>query len=107
MDTAPDVIQHYYAASAAGDTDALVACFTPDAEVADQEEHFSGHDGIRAWRTGLASAFTYTQEITGIETIAPDEVVVTTHVEGNFPGGVVDLTNRFAISDGLITSLRI
>ena len=30
-----------------------------------------------------------------------------THLEGNFPGGTVDLTNRFGLRDGLIARLEI
>ena len=30
-----------------------------------------------------------------------------THLEGNFPGGTVDLTNRFDLRDGLIARLEI
>jgi hypothetical protein len=37
--TTPDVITRYYAASAAGDLDALIGCFTTDAHVVDE-----GHD---------------------------------------------------------------
>ena len=29
------------------------------------------------------------------------------HLEGNFPGGQVDLTDRFALRDGRIASLEI
>ena len=29
------------------------------------------------------------------------------HLEGNFPGGKVDLTNRFALRDGRIARLEI
>jgi hypothetical protein len=36
-----------------------------------------------------------------------DEYVVATHLEGNFPGGVVDLEQRFAVSGDLISDLLI
>jgi len=32
---------------------------------------------------------------------------VYTHLEGNFPGGTVDLTNRFQLRNGRITRLEI
>jgi hypothetical protein len=32
---------------------------------------------------------------------------VYTHLEGNFPGGTVDLTHRFGLRDGHITRLEI
>jgi ketosteroid isomerase-like protein len=105
--TTPAAIDRYYAASESGDTDALVACFTPDATVLDDGHTYHGHAEIRAWREGLATAFTYTQEVTGLEQTAPDEYIASTHVEGNFPGGVVDLTNRFRLDAGLIADLAI
>jgi len=32
---------------------------------------------------------------------------IDTHLEGNFPGGTVDLTNRFGLRDGYVASLEI
>ncbi len=102
----PDVITRYYQASAAGDIDAVVACFSADARVDDQDERFTGRTEIRAWRETLASKFTYTIEVTSVEESGGD-YVVETHLEGDFPGGVVDLTNRFTVMDGLISRLLI
>jgi ketosteroid isomerase-like protein len=107
MDTAPDAIKRYYTASAAGDIDHLVACFTAEADVTDEGRTYHGAAEIRGWRETLASSFTYTQDITGIEQTGDGEYVVKTHVEGDFPGGVVDLTNRFRVAQGLITRLVI
>ena len=104
--TIPDVISRYYAASETGDLDELVACFAPDARVVDQDEGFTGRAEIRAWRERLASTFTWTTDVTSIEQVG-DEYVVGTHLVGDFPGGVVDLTNRFTVSAGLITRLLI
>jgi hypothetical protein len=36
-----------------------------------------------------------------------DDWIVTTHLEGNFPGGVADLAQRFTVRDGLIVRLVI
>jgi ketosteroid isomerase-like protein len=104
---APDIIDRYYSASEKGDIDALVACFTPDATVLDEGRTHHGREEIRAWREGVASAFTYTLEVTGLKDTAPQEYVATTHLEGDFPGGVVDLTNRFRLDGGLIAALAI
>lgn len=107
MITTPSVIARYYAASEAGDVDRTVACFSPRASVVDDGWTHDGTDEIRAWRDGLASAFTYTLVVTGIDRVRDREYVVTTHLEGDFPGGSVDLTNRFTLGDGLILSLVI
>lgn len=107
MSTTPDVINRYYAASAAGDLDTLVACFAPAADVVDEGQSYHGLDEIRGWRESLASRFSYTLDITGIEQTDDVEYVVSTHLEGDFPGGVVDLAQRFVLTDGLISALSI
>ncbi|MCW2755608.1 MAG: hypothetical protein JWQ32_3019 [Marmoricola sp.] len=104
---APDIVNRYYAASSAGDLDTLVACFVPDAHVIDEGQSYHGVAEIRAWRESLASRFTYTLDITGVERTGEDAYVVSTHLEGDFPGGVVDLDQRFSLVDGLISALRI
>jgi ketosteroid isomerase-like protein len=107
MTTTPDVISRYYDAAAAGELDALIACFQIDAHVLDEGQHFHGVEAIRGWREGLASRFTYTTTITGTEQTSPDRYVVSTHLEGDFPGGVVDLEQAFTVSDDLIAELLI
>ena len=107
MTTTPDVIARYYAAAASGDLDALLNCFTPEAHVLDESRHYQGITEIRRWREGVASRYTYTTEITGTSKPSDDEYVVATHLEGDFPGGVVDLEQRFTLSGGLISELLI
>lgn len=107
MTTIPDVISRYYDAAAAGDLDTLIDCFTTDAHVRDEGQDFHGVAEIRRWRESLASRFTYTTEITGTVATGDLEYLVTTHLEGDFPGGVVDLDQRFTLSDGLIADLSI
>jgi ketosteroid isomerase-like protein len=107
MTTIPDVIARYYDAAAAGDLDALIACFTVDAHVHDEDHDYVGVVEIRRWRESVASRFTYTTEITGSEQTEAGEYVVSTHLEGDFPGGVVDLEQRFTVIDGLIADLCI
>jgi hypothetical protein len=107
----PTIISEYLAAADRGDVDAVVACFANDATVFDEDQEWHGHAEIREWRTTVAAAYQYTVavlravglgEIDGVE-----RHDVYTHLEGNFPGGVVDLTNRFGLRDGLITRLEI
>lgn len=107
MTTTPDVITRYYAAAANGDLDALLNCFTPEAHVLDENQHYQGITEIRRWREGVASRYTYTTEIIGTSKASDDEYVVATHLEGDFPGGVVDLEQRFTVSGGLISDLVI
>lgn len=107
MATIPDVISRYYAAAASRDLDTLIGCFTTDAHVLDEGHDYHGVAEIRAWRESLASQFTYTTEINGAEQTGDREYLVSTHLEGDFPGGVVDLDQRFTLADGLISDLSI
>jgi ketosteroid isomerase-like protein len=107
MTTVPDVISRYYAAAAASDLDTLIGSFTADAHVRDEGHDYYGVAEIRTWRESVASQFTYTTEITGVEQTGDREYLVSTHLEGDFPGGVVDLDQRFTLADGLISDLSI
>ncbi len=107
MTTTPDVIARYYASAAEGDLDALLDCFTPQAHVFDEGQHHHGLAEVRRWRERVASRYTYTTEITGTRQTTDDEYVVATHLEGDFPGGVVDLEQKFTVSGDLISELLI
>ena len=107
----PTVISDYLAASDRGDLDALVACFTDDAVVLDEDQEWRGQAGIRQWREKVANAYEYTVEVRGAaEQGSVDGLQrhdVQTHLEGNFPGGTVDLTFRFWLRDDRIATLQI
>jgi ketosteroid isomerase-like protein len=107
----PTAISDYLAASDRGDLDAVVACFTEDAVVFDEDQEWRGHAGIRQWRDTVATAYEYTVEVRGADALGKAEGLqrhdVLTHLEGNFPGGTVDLTNRFGLRDERIASLQI
>jgi ketosteroid isomerase-like protein len=108
----PAVISRYFDADRVRDVDAIVNCFTDDAAVSDEGQTWRGHDKIRAWRTGPAAKFHYTIEVldataVGAPSTASERHDVDTHMEGDFPGGQVDLTFRFAVRDGLISTLDI
>ena len=107
MTTIPGVISRYYDAAAVGDLDTLIDCFTADAHVRDEGHDFHGVAEIRRWRESLASRFTYTTEITGAVATGDQQYLVSTHLEGDFPGGVVDLDQHFTLSDELIADLSI
>lgn len=106
MPTTPDVVARYHAAAESGDLDAVLECFAADAHVHDEDRDYRGPAEIRSWREGVANRFTYTTEITKVEQVGGVHLVHT-HLEGDFPGGVVDLTQRFTVSGGLISDLEI
>ena len=107
----PPVVSNYLAASDRDDIDAIVACFTEDAVVLDENRHWRGADAIRQWRENVATAYEYTVAIIGSQALGEldggQRREVYTHLEGNFPGGQVDLTNRFTLRGDLIGGLEI
>lgn len=106
-ETVPSIIETYLAAAQANDIDGMVATFTEGARVVDESRTHVGRDGIRKWREGVASAYQFTSEIRESTPDGPGRFLVKAHLEGNFPGGVVDLAYRFTLSDGLIEELQI
>ena len=107
----PPVICEYLAASDRGDDEAVVRCFAQDAVVVDEGREWRGTAPIRRWRATVATAYPYTAQVTGAEALGEADGAerhdVHVHLEGNFPGGQVDLTDRFALRDGRIASLEI
>jgi ketosteroid isomerase-like protein len=107
MSTAPPVITRYLNAAATGDLDTLVACFTDEATVLDEGRTYRGPDAIRGWRESLRSQWEYTATVTASEAAGDGDYIVAAHIEGNFPGGVVDLTYRFELAGEQIAALAI
>src|ERR1700759_841949 len=107
----PPVISEYLAASDRGDDEAVVRCFAEDAVVVDEGREWQGTAAIRRWRATVATAYQYTVQVTGAESLGEADGAerhdVHVHLEGNFPGGQVDLTDRFAVRGGQIASLEI
>lgn len=109
--TMPKVISDYLAASERRDVDAMVECFSDDATVFDENKQRRGLAEIRRWRDDVDSAFEYTTTITGWAATGDADGAqrydLTLHLQGNFPGGEVDLVNSFAVRDDHIVDLRI
>jgi ketosteroid isomerase-like protein len=103
----PEVIIAFLAAHQAGDIARALGGYRPDATVTDDGKTYHGHDEIRAWLSRSATEFTYTVEMTGATKLDRDHFDATHHLEGNFPGGQVDLHCRFALRDGEIAELVI
>ncbi|EWM18581.1 nuclear transport factor 2 family protein [Kutzneria sp. 744] len=95
----PAVITRYLTAHHARDLDPALACYTDDAVVVDEGRTYRGHDEIRAWLSRSANEYKYTIELTGTERVDDRHYVAVHHLEGNFPGGVVDLRFRFTLTD--------
>jgi len=103
----PDVITAYFAAAAQRDGAAVVALFTADAVVVDEGQVRRGTQAIRAWWDGPATAFQYTTEVQGVAPTGDRDFLARVHLEGNFPGGTVDLAYRFTLAGDRISRLEI
>jgi len=105
--SAPDVINRYFAALNSRDAEALLALFTADAVVVDEGETWRGTSEIRTWVDNVAFKFQYIAEVLGVETDGDGDYVARTRLEGNFPGGSVELRVRFDLDGGEIRRLEI
>jgi ketosteroid isomerase-like protein len=103
----PETVKRYQDAHDRHDTDIALSAFAPDAAVFDDGKEFHGTDEIRTWLTTAASEYTFTRTLVSAEPVDDDTWLVVNHLEGNFPGGIVDLRYRFALRDGLIAELVI
>ena len=103
----PDVITRYFAAQAARDFDTLLTLFADDAVVIDEGRTRRGASEIRVWRETAAAAYEYTTELRGVTASGEGMYVAQVHLEGNFPGGSVDLRYRFTIDGDAIRELEI
>jgi ketosteroid isomerase-like protein len=105
------VIRAYFAATARDDTDGLVECFSEDAVVFDEDQAWQGRSQIRQWSETVATKFDYVIEVRDVvargSTDDGDRFDVRAHLEGNFPGGVVDLDFGFVLRSDLIARLEI
>jgi hypothetical protein len=103
----PAPIRAYLTAHQSRDDAAAVQAFAADATVTDEGKTHTGIQAIRAWRQRASTEYTYTTELTGLRQDAGDVWVVGVRLEGNFPGGVADLEQRFTVRDGTIADLTI
>lgn len=105
--TVPDVVTRYLAAHVVRDKESALATFHEDATVTDDGSTYTGVAAIGRWLGEAASEYTYTTELLGTESLDENHHVVTNRLEGDFPGGRVDLRFRFTLRDGLIEDLTI
>lgn len=95
-DSLPSVVDEYFTLMDGDDKLAVAALFAPGAYVTDNGTTHHGNDEIRSWLSGEASEFTTTsRRLTSDRT--GHSVMVVLRVEGNFPGGVVDMTIDFLL----------
>jgi uncharacterized protein (TIGR02246 family) len=103
----PAPIRTYFTAHASRDDEAVVRTFTTDATVTDEGRTHTGIQAIRAWRRRASTEYTYSTEVTDVRQDTDDTWVVAVRLEGNFPGGIANLQQRFTVRDGTIANLTI
>ncbi|MFE2875208.1 nuclear transport factor 2 family protein [Streptomyces roseus] len=106
-DQLPAVITRYLTAHRARDTATAVRAFTDDATVIDDGNTYQGSAAIEQWLDRSATEFTYTIHLTNAQQTDTAHYIATHHLEGNFPGGTIDLRYRFTLRDDLIEHLAI
>src|SRR5580700_3131771 len=87
----PEVVTRYLKAHKARELTAAIECYAPHSTVTDDGKTYRGLEEIEEWLRQSASEFTYTIETTGAIAIGDDQFDVMHHLEGDFPGGAVDL----------------
>ena len=102
----PESVKTFMTALDSREFDRALATFASDAVVTDDGRDRAGTDEIRAWLATAVTEYTYTAEFAGASTTTGG-VDVGQHLEGDFPGGVVDLNYRFTLDEAVIRRLVI
>lgn len=103
----PAVLAAHLAAHEARDVERELACYAEHAAVTDEGQTYRGLAEIRAWLGRAASEYTYTSELTAVRQDDAEHWTAVRHLEGDFPGGVVDLRYRYTLAEDRITNLTI
>ena len=106
-DALPRVIASYQDAHDRRDVETALAQFTPEAIVTDEGHTYRNRAGVETFLRTAAAEYTFTRTLLAATETAPGQWVVTNHLEGDFPGGVVDLQYRFDLTGDLISNLHI
>ena len=103
----PTVITTYLTAHRARDVETALGTFAEDAAVTDEGRTHRGRAEIRSWLARAGGGYTFTTEFAGATRTGEAHVDVLQHLEGDFPGGVVDLHHRFTVNGDSIVRLVI
>ena len=102
----PTAIAGYFAADRDQDTVALARSFAEHAVVRDEGKTHTGREAIQAWMRHSWEKYSATSKPIAIAEQGP-ATVVTSHVEGNFPGSPIDLRFHFVLENDLIAALEV
>jgi len=102
----PSIIEAFVQGKNHHDSEAVVACFTNDAVVHDEEQEFRGTTAIKKWLDASIAKYKVTLTAKNIADIE-GEMVLTANVSGNFEGSPVPLDFHFTIREDKIDKLSI
>ena len=88
------------------DVDAILACFSDEATVRDENETVHGKSVIKGWIAKTIEKYAFHFEPLRIHQ-DDNEATVSVKVSGTFPGSPVTLDYSFTITDDKISSLCI
>ncbi|WP_328611274.1 nuclear transport factor 2 family protein [Amycolatopsis sp. NBC_00345] len=103
----PETITSYLAAHQARDLEPALGHYFEDAVAVDDGHTYRGKREIRDWLARSSGEYTYMMELIAAERVNGDQYVTVHHLEGDFPGGVVDLRFRFTLRANQIAELII
>lgn len=106
-DRLPTTIRTFLTAHRAGEADAAARAFTADPTVTDDGRTYRGTEQVLDFLRHAGGPFTYTTTLVGAGRADDAHWVAVNRLEGDFPGGVVELRYRFTLVDDLIDELVI
>ena len=102
----PPLIQRYLNASNAHDVKSILACFSDNAVVRDENETHCGKAEIDHWVTATIEKYKFQVKPLSSEERG-DDIVVSIEVSGTFPGSPISLDYHFTITNDKVASLTI
>ncbi|RZT92055.1 hypothetical protein EV681_3963 [Advenella incenata] len=101
----PEPIQAYFNADK-DNGKALADCFTEQGVVIDEKQTYNGRAAIERWRAEATAKYVYTSE--PFDVIEQDrQIIVSSRLQGNFPGSPINIRYRFVLENNKIASLEI
>ena len=94
----PGIVMSYLTASQGTDPGSAIALFTADATVTDSGTDYTGTVEILDFLQRATTEFEYTSTLIGAERQGSTATAIN-RLEGNFPGGIVDLRYTFSLDD--------
>ncbi|WP_394769636.1 hypothetical protein [Lacisediminihabitans sp.] len=102
----PGVVSAYLERSQGADPGAAASLFAPAATVTDGGTHYAGRSEVLDFLQRAATEFEYTSTLIGAERDGRVATAIN-RLEGNFPGGIVELRYRLTLNAGGTTIDRL